>query len=587
MAIANDKPDINDEDARNDDYWLKFIDDGYNDAKNQRITKVERQWFLNYIWFRGMKVRYNKLSKQLVADESSDQKFYVNKIQSNIRAIRNFVTQYRPVWDVDARPYGSLPREITTSLGDFLDYQYDRLNMREKNREAVLFGMLYSIGIYMYGWDKDAQEGLGDVWVDVLDPFDVYVDPLAGSIDDARWVIRVVKKPVELLQNNPAYDQEKTKQLSEDNKHSASDYKNQLANATYGTTYTSAKAEDGTVLIYETWIKDVENGKTVIRVVTKAGNHIIRNEVTPYEELPFVVYKSDTMPGELYGEGAVKHLIPLNKQLNDLERSMAEYHQVMSKGRYLEDKNSGVKTITNETGQRIKKNPGTSVQELPMGNYSASGIKQIENMLAYMEDISGISDTFRGQVPTQMSGVAIEQLIAASGNNLREYTEHLEDALAKLGECVLKLASKYYDEARAVKKNARGEEASMFQVIGEQALDDPENPREAPEDVVIIPYNSEVSVKISSGLGYTKEAKQERAQILRGQGDLSRATLLEEMGLNPEAEQQKIDAEKVQDAETQIGIDTMMMQAQQAMMPPVPMEGEMPIDPAMMESLIA
>ena len=62
--------------------------------------------------------------------------------------------------------------------------------------------------------------------------------------------------------------------------------------------------------------------------------------------------------------------------------------------------------------------------------------------------------------------------------------------------------------------------------------------------VVSIPANPEVRVRITSGVAHTKEAKRDILMTLRAGGDVSRQTLLENLDIDPEEEQERIAEEQ-------------------------------------------
>jgi len=86
-------------------------------------------------------------------------------------------------------------------------------------------------------------------------------------------------------------------------------------------------------------------------------------------------------------------------------------------------------------------------------------------------------------------------------------------------------------------------------------------------EIVQIPKNPEVKVRITSGVAHTKEGKREILTMLRGGGDISRKTLLENYDIDPEEEKQRLMDEKMEIAELQM--------ASQTPAPEGPMPGEM------------
>lgn len=495
------------------DYWKTYVMERFDESKDYRSKRVEKQWMINTAYHRGYQnVKYNTNTRRIQWDTEDPLRFQVNMVYTIVRAIRGAVTRDVPVWEVDALPYGSVDEDVERYLSQFLASQYEKLDMKHKTKELVLYGLLYGVGIFQYGFDPEADRGEGEVWVETFDPFDVYIDPFATGIEDARYIIKVVKRPLEVVKSNPMY--QNTERLEADNKVSESSYK-ELLETRYKETGSSDG--DGTILLYEAWCKHEGD----IRVITVAGNTVIRNEVTDFDRLPFVLYQPDINPNEIYGEGWVKNLVPLNRALNYLERSQLEFHITFSKGKYVTDSNSKVKTITNENGQIIKKQRGSVFEQLDMKPMSSSLANQIETIGRYMEDVGAAHETFLGRAPTGVTAaVAIEQLVANNMANLADLIDNLEISLGELGEQVIRMGYMYYDLSKSFKTvNDRTKE--IFSVGGQNAIG---------EDVIPLPENPQVRVTIGSGIAYTKGARQELALNLYQNGVIDRRTLLERYG---------------------------------------------------------
>lgn len=522
------------------DYWVQYVEDKFKEAKNYRSTRVEKQWMINYAFYKGWQnLKYNTHTQRLVFDESDPLKFYVNMVYTTVRAIRAAVTKDQPIWDVDARPYGSMTQGETRALSAYLDTLYEKLDVKYKTKELVMYGLLYGAGIFQYGFDADADEGEGEVWVETLDPFDVYIDPVATGMDDARHIIKVVRKSVEDLQKNPRY--QNTDGLGADNKLSESPYKEMIArreNNAYG-------EAPNTILLYEAWCK-TDDG---IRVITTAGGRLLRNEVTSFKNLPFLVYQPDINPNEVYGEGWVKNLVPINRAVNALERSNLEYHTLFAKGKYITDAESGIKTITNENGQIIRKPRGSNLEVMDMKPMSASVFKQIESLNRYAQDVGAAHEAFLGRTPTGVTAaIAFETLVANAMNNLVDLLDNLEITLSELGEELLKLGREFYTTSKSFKMQM-GDMDEVMSVVGMGAED-----MLGYANVIPLPERPEVRVRITSGIAHTRAARQETLIGLRGAGDISRRTLLEELDFDPEEEQRRLQEEMMPPQDPMAGL---------------------------------
>lgn len=547
-----DKPNRESKEKYDEAYWLEYTDARFEESKNYRSTHVERQWFINNSYYKGNhSIRYNKDTGKLSFGSKDPLDFQINQVYATCRAIRGAVTRTQPTWDVDALPYAVIDSNVSRVLGEYLAFIYDKLHMKHMVKQALLYGMLYGQGIFQYGYDAEADEGEGLPWVQVLDPFDTYIDPYAKGIDDARYIIKVISRPKDIVEKNPYYNSKVVKELGTTTKQSESMYKELL-----NTRESDSSSLDENLLLHEAWLVTEEG----IRVVTTCESKILRNDLTSFNKLPFEIYFPDINMNELYGEGWVKNLVPLNKALNYLERAVLEYNILFSKGKYITDSNSGIKIINNKNGQIIRHKPGHTIQQMDMKPMSSTPFNQINNIKEYMQNIGAAHEAFMGRAPSGVTaGVAFETLVANAYTNIIDLIDNLADCLARLGEDLLVLGY----EHQLITKPFRTDSGEVFGVIsgqvgeeniprilnerGEEIMGIKSGPGQKDNmEIVQIPKNPEVKVKISSGMAHTKEGKREIMTMLRGGGDLSRRTLLENYNIDPEEEGRRLSEERME-----------------------------------------
>ena len=510
-------------------YWLKYTQDKFEESKNWRGDNVELQWFVNYMYYMGYQnIKYNPTTGTFTQGGKNPLNFYINYTYMILRAVRNAIMRTQPQWDVDALPYGRLPQKESRMMGEFLRFEYDRLDVKSKTNKAVLFGLLYGLGIFQYGYDSEADYGEGNAWVETLDPFDTYIDPYATTASDARYVIKVMSKPLEVLQKNGNYDKDVLDGLQTTNKMSESSYKDLILTSLHDTAYVK-----GNVILHETWCMTEEG----VRVVTTCGSDILRNEVTDFDKLPFVFYKPDVNLSTVYGEGWAKNIVNINKALNWLEGSRLEYNIIFNKGKMMAPKGSGIKNITNQHGQVIQYKPGFKPDVLDMKPLGSDMEKQINTLGQYMQQIGAANEAFLGQTPVGVkSGIAIETLVANNYVNLSDLINNLASALEELGEAILRMGYKH----QKMMKPFRTEKGDMMGIIGGGEFNI-EGMQEAYDyDIAQLPENPEVKVRITSGTAHTKEGKKEIMQMLRSMGAISNQTLLEAFDLDPEEEMRRL-----------------------------------------------
>lgn len=496
-------------------YWVDYVNSRLKESKDWRIDKVEKQWMINYAYYRGLQnLRYDTGSKRLIWTDDDPLKFYVNLIYATVRAVKSVVTRSQPRWDVEPMPHTDLEGEQGALLGGFMNVLFEKLKMKPLIKKAVMYAMLYGVGIFQYGFDSEADDGEGELWVEAHDPFDVYIDPLTPP-DNVQYIIKAMRKRISDIENNPLYSN--VDKLKADNKYSESEYKEMLGQKAYGGMRTSET--DGTVIIYEAWCR--KDGK--IHVITTAGDYLLRHEETDLEKIPFILYFPDTTMGEVYGEGWVKHIIPLNRALNYLERSTLEYNVIFSKGKYITDTDSKIKGITNEHGQILRVPRGSTLTQVDMKPLPSTPFNQVENILRYIQDVGASHEALMGRAPTGVTAaIALEQLVANSLNNIADLVDNLEIALAQLGEELLSLAYDKYTLTKRFKTELNGNK-----VLAAAGGRDVENVNIPDVAFLKLPERTRIRVRITSGMAVTKGGQQELLAQLRSGGDIDRRSLLE------------------------------------------------------------
>lgn len=508
-------------------------------------ARLQRQnydwdWMIRDLFLRGYQfARYNRATNTFVFSSKTNVRIPINLAWAQMRVIRNQVTSFRPKWEVMPRysTEGSIRNaELTTNI---LDYLWDKLGLKKKVKEVVIQALKYSVGFWEVGYDPLADEGEGEVYIRLVDPFDLYIDPTATCIEDAEYIIKAVRVPIDTVRKNPRYNDKKYL-LKATSSMSVSEYKTFLMQAVRNTNEAASSSAAPAVILKEAWVKQRDDtGKVKMNVTTYSDNEILREDIYDMDYYPWEVYQGEIAPMEIYSEGWSKHVIAVNRVINALESHIFEYNHLFARGRFIIDKNSGVRTITNEHGQIIEKTKGAEVSSVPMYPLPQTPFQQLENMRRYLEDIGGAHDVSLGRIPAGVkSGVGIAELRQADATNQDDLVDNLEDFLVKVSKKVLKTMAKHYKTSKIIRFSDRGQGLKYFLAIGNDAavskkLTKDKDPKmkigEQEFPVAIIGHDNQVRVTIGSWLAYTKEAKQEELKDLYRIGAIDQKTLLEHL----------------------------------------------------------
>ena len=499
-----------------------------SDFENRRV--IDWQWYVYDAYFRGNHfVKWNDATATLesVPDRGA-MRFPINKIYSTIRAVRGFVTKYDPKWEVFPENKSSDAITKGRYKAKVLDSEWYQGMLKKKSKEVVFDGLKYSVGIIELGWDEDEKE----VTYTNLDPFDVYFG--GGKGEYVRRITKVVRRNIDELENDDKYTTKKGKLVPTDDLF-ASDAKKLIHNQTYGHTNQAVEEDDG-VLVRETfYLTSKENslgGK--VNIATYTDGVFLRHVETTYKSLwdVFQVYHSDENPGEDYGEGWIKNLLPTQKMLDILESLTMEYHHMFAKGRYVVAKNAGAKIISNENGVILEHNAGRRpvVENAP--SMAASVEQQIQRFNIYLEDLGGQHDASLGRIPTgATAGVAIEALQEGDANNLKDLRENFEIFLVGMAKATFKMYARKLLTTKVIDTDDKDGDGlpDRFAIIGEDATNKPEFIQDGPVKipVCVIHDNEKVRVTVGSWLAYTREALEARVYKHYTAGLIDRKTALD------------------------------------------------------------
>jgi len=500
--------------------------------------RYDWEWVVRNLYLRGYHfARYNSSTSTFTLGTRTKVRIPINLMWAQARAIRNQVTSFRPKWEV----LPDKPTEAATENAQWsnrtLDYLFEKLGLKRKLKESVYHGLYTSIGIWQFDWDKAKKE----VSISTVDPFDLYIDPNAPSLQEAQYVVKAVRKPLNYVKTHPIYSKSAIEQdIKPDPKLASSEYKEFLLKSigVAGEGQSTLEDQNEYTILREAQIREwQEDGTVKIRIMawTDDCTYPLRNDLTKEDDFNYEIFQADIQPLEIYGESWAKHLMPINRVLDALESNAFEYNHFYAKGRFVIDKGSGVRSIVNEHGQIIEKNPGYTVTSLPLAPLPPTHLQQITNMRQYMEDIGGLHEVSMGRIPTGVkSGVGIAELRQADASSQDDLVDALEDFLVRGAKKIFKIISKNYTSTKLAQVAGPSGKPEYFYVVGDRSSVAKKNKGkqtfgEMGLPIAVIGSENEVRVSVGSWLAYTKQARQEELKDLFRLGAIDQETLLQHL----------------------------------------------------------
>lgn len=411
--------------------WLKY--DVANRAKSAKVA----------IWKNCISAYNSDYFKNINKPEyKSDE--VSNFIFSTIETIKPIMTDNNP--KIMVLPKKPAELSVLDNIQNIIDYEWTRAKMEIVLPQAITLALQIGTAIIGVFWDGNDDKGLGNVDIQLINPFNFFPDPMATSIDNAEYVIYATYQHVNKLKNK--YPKKVDKLIG-----GTINEKNLVPHAN------NVSEVDNVVLVLECWMKDYatieveeedEQGNKVKKRIRKYPRGrvivcapelqiILEDKENPYEDgkFPFKILKCYDIPFEFWGKGEVEQLLSPQTYINDLMNQIIDNAKLTANMPWLIDKNSGIGKgqLTNRPGLIIRKNPGSEVKRLQppaMPNYVGD---MVQTLKGDIEIISGIHDVTQGRKPGSISAAsAIIALQEAAQARVRLKVKIMEQTLSDLGQ---------------------------------------------------------------------------------------------------------------------------------------------------------
>lgn len=499
----------------------------------------ERQWKLNMAFYKGKQYSYfprNAWQLTTLPTEDGDKprwrvRLVSNQIMVGAHSLLAKYTKTKP--QMFATPGSSSESDVKAAqLSErLLEYWWEEMKLDDKLEEALLWGIIAGQGFWKISWDpqagkamkflldpsgqpitddalKDAFRGkleqygippqeqtvyVGDIKVDVMSPFHVYLDNSAKTFSECKYAIcKHYLDPDEIYSRWGVW-------LNPDSVTADPDKTLPLGNAEDAAERTVKQINVG----YFLPTAALPEGRYVVWAASEDGKDAQPLEDGPWPypitELPLVKFPGLRVPGSVYDSSVIEHAIPLQKELNRTLSQLVEFKNLTLKPRVWAPVNSLRQRLTNEPGAVYEYNPingmKPEIEQLPsMPSYVFEHLKDIGTRI---KEIFGQTEVLEGRVPPNVeAGIAIDLLQEMAIDRMAPTIKLIENAIEDAGQFMLCLAQQYYIEPRLLKIKGSGG-SYMVQRFNQADLD------------------SGVSVSVQAGSGIPRTRAGQQARIMQ------------------------------------------------------------------------
>lgn len=384
--------------------------------------------------------------------------FYIPHAFSNVETVFPRMTAQRPRLNI--KPRGPQDVEPAKIMQKLIDYAWERASLDDVIRRWVKSTLIYGTGIVKVTWQKKTENKKAirkvkkkdgsfeyeeyttpyvkydDVKVANLDLRDVYVDPDAVTIQDAKFVIHRYWATRSELESNPNYRKSDLKKVvyGADNKKIARG----LSERERKELAAKSLAE-----VLEYWEDN--------RLVVVAGGVVLRDEENPYyhKRKPFVAMVDQIDDQSFYGIGEIEPIEGLQRELNTLRNQRMDFNNLILNPTFkvLPNAVTDPDSIQFTPGNKIFLNTAdpTAISPIDMPRAPFSSYKEEETIRIDLQTITGVSDYSRGTEATKLNETAtgISLIQEAANERFRAKLRNMEQAISEMTQLMVALYQQF------------------------------------------------------------------------------------------------------------------------------------------------
>lgn len=415
-----------------------------------------------------------------------------NEIHAAVEVTLSLINQQRPVPEFMAK--SDEFDEYTDRMDQWWEDEAERLELDEITQDVDKTGLIFGVGIYRPGWCTFEKE----ITVRDVHPVCFFLDPKARNIRTARWCAEERQMSVsEILKEFPQAEGKVSpgsQMLNIDHRYieeTTSSFGGEIPGFPYSFRVDSegqatdmvveysridpagVPTSEDLVQVIEFWIRDprvvqvhmmnMENGDRMVhqRMLYPNGRHVViasgrklLDEANPYAhgEFPYVEQHCYRVPGRFWSKSLVGDLLSPQDEINKTLGHLIDNRNLMGNNQFTYTTSSGIDpdNITSEPGLGIPVQQQGDFQRVPAPPLPSYISELLMHLQGIRERISNVPAVAQGVHNSQMSGVAIEQLLNSVNVAVGFMITNKERAMKRLARQCLALAQQYEESARTV-----------------------------------------------------------------------------------------------------------------------------------------
>ncbi len=456
----------------------------------QTSTRVasESIWMTNTAYLLGFdSIYFDTTSKSFKPFGGASLSLSRNRLRSNkiLPLIQNRLSRLcknPPRYDVRPNSNDQADKDAARLSKKVIENTWDREKINKKRIELMMWVQQCGHAWLKVSWDDNKGEFIsdaegnrakeGDISADVFSAFEVFPDPLAKSEDEMKFLTTAkVRKLAYFKERYP----ERGHLVKEEDAWLISTQNLLRINSMNSTGQNGSEIQSQMkgAAIEVAYYEAPSNKHPDGRMIICANGVLLKDGPLPCGEIPFAKFDDIIVGGKFYSDSVITHLRPIQDQYNRIIKYRKDHADLLLKGKYLAARGHGLtqEAINDQSGEVVEYDaiPGGSVPtamnvpQLPQYAY-----QEEEKLQMMMDDISGINEVSKGQLPSaSIPAIGMQLLTEQDDTRIGVITENHEYSWAKVGRLILKYAKKYYKSERTLKEIGSSNEYLVKKFVGE------------------------------------------------------------------------------------------------------------------------
>ena len=444
---------------------------------NYERSKAARQpydalWAILWDFWRGNHWEKPADSNQNILDEY---RYAINKIYENVEHIVALLTG--DDFDFTVKPTEANDVEFAQDLSAALQWSMTRDEVDIVGTIDVLVRCTYVLGtgILKTIWDPDAEEGEGNIFLEVVDPFRFYPELEKTELDKMSCVTEELFLDVNYIRRRWGKEVAGDADIS-DSKLAGGGFVSAvrgMPSATVRGPLVVGSPFEKTLpraRVLMSWVRDfvlAEHGIATPEPQRHKAKHpnwylvyTTRNDIlevadnpTPGGKLPYTVYRLVRWMNHFYGFSEVQPLCDPQRELNARRSAIALYAARHAEPKLFASRSvrEDIQVIASGIGGAYVAEPG-EVWHLPVPSLSPEILASVNLAANDIAEISGISKASRGiREPNISAGITYERLQEKAEVRPEAHTKKLEWFLRKVGRLASSYILRHWTQPRLVR----------------------------------------------------------------------------------------------------------------------------------------